>query len=160
MNIKKTKILSLGILFLISFVSVSCSSPKREVRKTAQEFLDAYYTHNYEATRGISTYTTQKLVDKKAYYYSLNPNAKVNVDLKITETLLLKEKKRAIVKYVYNGKKRQIYLSKSLNLPWLVDMDEKHPIEIMLGPQQQKATAEDSGVSSVEGEPTKIGDVK
>ncbi|MEG2239447.1 MAG: hypothetical protein RRX93_08545 [Bacteroidales bacterium] len=163
---QKTKWIFCAILFLLSgILNTGCSKEKNQVKKTAMVFLEAYYTCQYEKTRPISTYTTQKLVDKKAYYYSLNPQSTPQKKFpgEITDIIFLQAKDKALVRYLYKKSKRQLFLSKS-NKGWLVDMDEKHPIELFVGPESQPLSSEqntgDDGVVTSESDPIRIGDVK
>lgn len=147
-------------LFSLLLLATACT-PKNEVRQVATHFLSAYYDCNWEATRPYSTYSTQKLVDKKAYYHSLNPytpSSAYHAD--IEEVILQKKSNSAIVRYKHQGGIRNLYLSKESG-QWKVDMNEERPIELYLGPQSSPS-AEDakSSASSQESEPIAIKDVE
>lgn len=154
-------------VFFISFLLLCCSAcggNKKAARQNAEIFIEAYYSEKYEETRKVSTYTTQKLVDKTAYYHSLNPSFsknKTKVKSNIESVVLLQDGEKAIIRYKINNSERTLYMSKT-DKGWMVDMDEKHPIEVFLGPQSRPGSGEkeDAGVASSESGPISIGDIK
>lgn len=144
----------------ISLLLVSgCQSSQKQVETQAEKFLTAYYGENFQEAKTLSTYTTQKLIDEKEYYQSLNPYIKEDgiPKFRILKVLMRAENTQAQVEYWLDGKSRNLFLVNENNT-WLVNMDKENPIENAMSLTNKQIDG--GGVSSAQSAPVKIADVK
>lgn len=144
------------IILSVLILVVACDNTKDSIEKTAKSFLLAYYGGDYEKAKEYSTYLTQKLIDEKKYYESLNPYAERKKSQIEIKKVLLKGEDKALVTYTKN-KQRQTLSFQKTDGKWLVDHSEENPIEQSVLPQEG---AEGNGYTMEESDEIKMSDVK